>query len=182
MIDRKANRTYTPEQRAEAIGLALVVGPLEAGKQLGISHRTVSSWVAGERRKAELSPLVAVSREQLAEKLAGTLNLAVDAVLSGLRDPKSRLSDRAHALDVLARHHALLTGGVTERTESETTVIEDGGLTFEQRLQLAAFLDEALASHPDAVSVGDVLADALAELNPPALPPGDPADSQEEPS
>jgi len=170
MIDRKANRTYTAEEKAEAVGLALAVGPLKAAEQLGIPPRTVASWM---HKPGALGPPTAATRPEIIAKLQGTLNEAVDAVLLGLRDPKSRLSDRAHALDVLARHHALLTGGPTERTETSDTGAP--ALSWEESQQLAEWIARSLAARADPADIVQVLTttpvDAL-----PALPPGPIAD------
>lgn len=46
--------TYTEERKAEAVALALDVGPTEAGERLGIPKSTISSWFAPEQR-AELA-------------------------------------------------------------------------------------------------------------------------------
>jgi transposase-like protein len=49
MIDRKANRTYSIEEKTTATALALSIGPLRAAKQLSIPPRTVAAWTSGER-------------------------------------------------------------------------------------------------------------------------------------
>jgi hypothetical protein len=53
-----ARKTYTPDQRAEAIALSRIVGAREAGRQLGIDWRTVRSWAmeAGDAPDKALAP------------------------------------------------------------------------------------------------------------------------------
>ena len=69
MIDRKANRTYSIEEKTTATALALSIGPLRAAKQLSIPPRTVAAWTSGERSwpsRAQRSLIVsgALSRRQ----------------------------------------------------------------------------------------------------------------------
>ena len=108
MIERRANRTYTPEQRAEAVALALVVGPNVAADQLGIPRRTVAAWRSGERQAPEVQAVILQSRRALAERMNEILSVASEQVLAGLRDPKQRLGDRVRALEVALEAARLL--------------------------------------------------------------------------
>jgi transposase-like protein len=160
--DRKPTRIYSPEEKAEAVGLALAVGPLKAAEQLDLPPRTVAKWSSGERGIQLRS---AASQPEIIEKLRTTFDLAIEAVIEGLNDPKSRLSDRAHALDVLGRHYALLSGGVTSRTETTE------GLSDRESEQLADWLERQLLAHADPAVIADALASApVADL--PELLPG----------
>ncbi|HET6477319.1 MAG TPA: hypothetical protein VFH93_14745 [Thermoleophilia bacterium] len=53
----------------------------------------------------------------MVEELWAAYQEALASVRAGLTDPTTRLGDRAKALDVLGSKHALLSGGVTNRTE-----------------------------------------------------------------
>lgn len=109
---------WLPEARARAIGLALAVGADKASAQTGVPRRTISSWLGGERPAPELAAMAASSREQVAQKLWEAVTVGTEAVLAGLRDPKSRLGDKANALRIVAEQYALLTGGATSRSEN----------------------------------------------------------------
>ncbi|MDP8905607.1 MAG: hypothetical protein M3N29_09925 [Chloroflexota bacterium] len=102
-------QAYSAEERAEAVGLAMSVGDHEAARRLGIPRRTISEW----RHQPGMQPVVSASREQVAERLWEAVVVGTEEVLRGLRDPKARLSDKARALEVVAREHALLTGRAT---------------------------------------------------------------------
>jgi len=44
--DASPQRTYTPEQREEALRLIAEVGPAEAARQLGLKSGTLRSWAS----------------------------------------------------------------------------------------------------------------------------------------
>lgn len=143
-------RTYTDAEKAEAVGLALTMGPVKAARQLGIPHRNLSNWM----RSPDAVVLRLESREQVAAKLWQGVVVGVDQVLAGLRDPNARLSDKARALEVLAQQHALLTGGVTERTETTHSEGWQAIAPVNVRAELARWMevienstDEELAEH-----------------------------------
>jgi transposase-like protein len=151
-VIRQPNRTYTAAEKAAAVGLALAVGPLKAAEQLGIPPRTVAAWSSGERG---IQPRSAASQPEIIEKLRTTFDLAIEAVIEGLNDPKSRLSDRAHALDVLGRHYALLSGGVTSRTETTE------GLSLTESELLAEWIERQIARQADPAAIAAALPYAL---------------------
>jgi hypothetical protein len=113
-------RIWTDARRAEAVGLAHALGDKEASKRTGIPARTIRRWLQllhkGDERA--LAILDAPTREQVAAKLWEGVTVGTEAVVAGLSDPRSRLGDKARALEVLATQHSLLTGGVTSRTET----------------------------------------------------------------
>jgi hypothetical protein len=100
---------YTSAQRAEAIGLAITVGPSRAAKQLGLPTRTVTNWM----HSPDAVVITQLTRDQVAAKLWEAVVTGTEEVLAGLRDPNARLSDKARALEVVASQHALLTGNPT---------------------------------------------------------------------
>jgi len=124
-------RVYTLEERAEWAGLAAAMGPARAADRLGIPRSTVRAW----RDLPALRPVVEQTRTQVAEKLWNGVALGVDEVLRGLQDPKTRLGDKARALEVLAQQHALLTGGVTARTESANLNVTTTGSVNHAQLE-----------------------------------------------
>ena len=147
-------RTYTAEERAAAIGLAMSIGPLRAARQLNIPPRTVAAWRRGERHGSDVAPIVAASRQELARRLWEGVEAGVTAVLEGLHDPRQRLADRARALEVVMTAHALLTGGVTSRVQSENVNVEIGinaqtGQTDAETADLRRWLDSMEAQHPE---------------------------------
>jgi hypothetical protein len=149
-----AMREYTAEQRAEAVGLAMSVGPKKAALQLGIPIRTVSAWRAGERHGGDLAPIVAASRQDLARMLWQGVEAGVAAVLEGLHDPHQRLGDRARALEVVMNAHQLLTGGSTANVSNlnvtiDPTIDPETGLSYAERDDLRKWLDSMLAQHPE---------------------------------
>lgn len=103
------NRTYTPEQRAEAVALASTIGPLRAGKQLGIPPRTVAFWT----HQPAASPVLAAVERDLASHLRDLHALALAEVEAGLTDPKARLGDKVQAVRVLGEQLALAEGRAT---------------------------------------------------------------------
>jgi transposase-like protein len=145
-------RTYTAEERAAAVGLAMSIGPLRAARQLGIPPRTLAHWRRGERHGTDITPIVAASRQELARMLWQGVEAGVTAVLEGLHDPRQRLADRARALEVVMNAHALLTGGPTSRVQSENVNVNvdpGTGLTPAETADLRKWLDSMEAQHPE---------------------------------
>jgi hypothetical protein len=147
-------RTYTAEERAEAVGLAMSVGPKKAALQLGIPIRTVSAWRAGERHGSDVAPIIAASRQDLARMLWQGVEAGVAAVLEGLHDPHQRLGDRARALEVVMNAHQLLTGGSTANVSNLNVNIDpnidpETGLSYAERDELRRWLDVMRVQHPE---------------------------------
>ncbi len=113
----RQRRSYTAQERAEAVGLATTMGVTAAARQLGIGHTTVSAWMRSP--SPALQAVIVESREAVADKLWQAVVAGTDAVLRGLQDPRARLSDKARALEVVAAQHALLVGDATSRTENQ---------------------------------------------------------------
>ena len=135
MIERRANRQYSESERAEAVALALVVGPNVAADRLGIPRRTVAAWRSGERHRPEVQAVILESRQALAERMREIVSVASEQVLAGLRDPKQRLSDRVRALEV-ALEAARLLGA--ESQEGEDALSEDEARQLEDYLRVHA--------------------------------------------
>jgi hypothetical protein len=137
-------RTYTAEQRVEAVALAASVGPVEAARRLGYPRRTVASWT----HTPAASPIIAAAEDAIAARLRTAHAEAMEAVLAGIRDPKSRLLDRARALEVLGGQLALAEGRATSNVHAlNVTASADltTHLSDEERTALRHMLDAALA-------------------------------------
>lgn len=102
--------------KARAVALSLSVGVLEAGRQLGLPHRTISLW----RQHPKFRHLVEQHRTDLGVEFRLAVDKALASVLAGLDDPKANLGHRARALEVLTNSWQLVTGQATERIESRT--------------------------------------------------------------
>jgi transposase-like protein len=136
-------RRYTSQERAEAVGLAMSVGIREAARRLRIPFRTLAHWT----HRNDIQGVVIATEEAIASKLWEAVQVGTEEVLRRMRDPKARLSDVARALEVVSTQHALLSGRSTSRTES--TVTTQPAMTFEQRAQLADWIDRMSAGSDD---------------------------------
>lgn len=156
---------HDPARKAEAIGLAMTLGADEAAARTGIPRRTISRWLTREETPEPPASVV--------DRLWQAVEVGTDAVLAGLADPRSRLSDRARALEVASRAHALLTGGLTSRSEivardPDSAAVDDliDGLSWEEKAELRNAYDDALERILAARSV------TLAPVDPPRLGDG----------
>ena len=139
-------RSYSMEQRAEAVALAASIGPLKAGDALGIPRRTVAWWC----HRPAAGPIIAAAERTIAQRLSEAHRVALDAVLAGLADPSAKLGDRAAALRVLGEQAALAQGRATSRIESTNlNVNAETGLTDPETMQLRAWLESMQERHPD---------------------------------
>ncbi len=133
---------WTPEQRAEALGVAVALGADAAHERTGIPRRTISSWMSGERGARGTAAIIdadPATRQAVTSRLWEAVTVGVDAVLAGLRDPKTRLGDKAQALRIVAEQYHLLTGQATSRSESLNVNVNQP-MTWQQRDQLSAWL------------------------------------------
>ena len=118
-------RTYTPEQRAEALRLYREVGPSEAGSRLDIAPSTVRKWAqragASAPRAARTAAAVQaaqLSREQRAEEIAAEALEAAGEFLTRSREanPTNARLLMAAFRDAL-NGSQLLAGDPTDRLE-----------------------------------------------------------------
>lgn len=107
-------RTYTKKQKAEAVGVAIATGVTEAERQTGIPKQTIDYWT----KSPEFGHLRTSAREEVADQFWVGIQVGLDAVVAGLKDPDVPLRDKQAALATLYDRHALLTGGATTRSES----------------------------------------------------------------
>lgn len=120
------HRRYSEAEKAEAVAAATMHGAEAASEQLGIPRTTIIYWLD----KPEFVALRQKTRDEVAERMWAAIQVGVDEIAKGLRDPDAPLRDKAMATGVLYDKHALLTGGATGRTESRdiTGTISDGEL------------------------------------------------------
>ena len=137
--DYGPGRTYTAEQKAEAVGLAYSIGPKKAGEQLGIPPRTVAYWKRHGTGSSVVEAAISVVATNIAERLEAAHALALDTVIEGLRNPKTRLSDAARALEVLGTQLQLARGAATQNIETHAYGIT-GNLTDEEKDQARELL------------------------------------------
>lgn len=136
-------RTYSAEEKAEAIALAASVGPKVAAATLGLPRTSVQYWM----HKPAASPIIAAAEATIAERLKDAHARALVSVMEGLADPKARLGDRAAALRVLGEQLALAEGRATSRTESTNLNfnIPEGSplaeMTWEEREELRRYIE-----------------------------------------
>lgn len=157
-------RYYGPEQRAEAVARASIIGAKVASRELGIPIRTLYNWLRSP------SPEMAVVRHEAAltliEEYAQLERAALDRVRETL--PTAPAHHAARALEVIAEHRALLAGEATARTESailSVNVSEYEALLNDMdpvnyRLMLAS-----LAAYGDESVVSNII-EALRRLTP----------------
>lgn len=125
------NRSYTPAQRVEAVALAATIGPLRAGRELGIPPRTVASWM----HKPEASVVIRQAEATIAERLKAAHEQALTKVMEGLNDPHQRLGDRVRALEVLGEQRALAEGRATANIATSVTAADRYALMEPEQVQ-----------------------------------------------
>lgn len=145
-------RSYSDQERAEAVGLALAIGADKAAEKLGIPRRNISRWLRLERGPVRAA--IAATRTEVAARLWEGVVAGSEAVVNGLRDPKARLSDKASALRIVVEAHALISGGPTSRTANVNVNVggEDlghPGLTWEEESNLAQWFNGLSAASDD---------------------------------
>lgn len=152
MTDRQPDqpkwRSYTDQERADAVGLALAIGAKKAAAQLSIPRRTISSWLL--RPSTEMQAAIVSSRQDVAARLWEAVSAGTEAVLEGLRDPKARLGDKASALRIVVEAHALVAGQPTSRVAS---VDESNGISADDADRLADWLERAIFEGHDPAEI-----------------------------
>jgi hypothetical protein len=146
---------WTPGSKAEAIGLALTLGSVEAAKRTGIPRRTISSWLGPDANMALVTPAILASEEAIAARLWETLALGLEEVRRGLLDPKARLGDKARAVEVVAQQWQLITGRATARTESAVLNVNAGHVDALSEAETREFRDWLDAQLTEARAIED---------------------------
>src|SRR5574340_1772843 len=112
--------TYSPERRAEAIGLAVTVGSSAAMARTGIPRRTIDRWL----REPATRAIVATSAEPLAERLKAAIDLGLAEVTKGLANPREGLHAKARALEVLHDAYRLASGQSTANVATRSVLAD----------------------------------------------------------
>ena len=107
-------------ERARAVGLAVVVGQEEAGRQLSIPTSTIHEWM----NRPEFVELRNTAREKVGDLMWVSIQEGIRQLDDGLRNPNERLRDKSDTVQMLIEKRALLMGEATARTE--THAITDG--------------------------------------------------------
>jgi hypothetical protein len=107
-------RRYSKAEKARAVGLAVVHGVTETERRTGIPKETIHYWT----QTPEFAQLRTTARDAVADQFWVAIQVGVDAVVAGLKDPDVPLRDKQQSLATLYDRHALMTGAATSRTES----------------------------------------------------------------
>ncbi len=156
----RSTRTYSEPEKAQAVGTALTIGDVKASALLGIPRRTIGAW----RLRPEFQQLREAAATEVASEMWRGVQIGVRSVIDGFTDPESTLRDRALAFGILFDKHALISGGVTSRSESAnysiTDSIEAEGLSDDEARALVASLRREMELR----SEGPLTPDEVAEL------------------
>lgn len=126
-----ARPRYDDRAKDEAVALARLIGPTDAGRRLGIPHTSISRWLAQGFSAPEVEVEVIATEEHVAQKLWTTFSEADRVVRKAITLADRRLDDPevsareaagiardvSGAMQRAAEQWQLLTGRVTERTE-----------------------------------------------------------------
>lgn len=131
-------RTYTEEQRAEALGLYVREGVGAASRTTGIPQGTIASWahrtpgmqtMAAEKRAQTAAALEERALQWQARKanLADQFAAIADTMLAAAFDHSENgnprdVKDAVMAAAIAVDKAQLLTGGATSRNDTEITV------------------------------------------------------------
>lgn len=107
---------YTTEQRAQVAGLrASGLTQKEIAARTGIP-RTSVAYILDQTPIAEV--VETATREQVSASLWQVVSAGTTEALRRISDPATKAGELAQLIKVAADQYALLTGGVTDRTES----------------------------------------------------------------
>lgn len=106
------NRRYTPKQKAEAVGIATMMGVTEAGRETGIPKQTIDYW----RSDPRFGHLRTRAREEVVADLWIGVQIGAEALIRGM-ESDAPLRDKAQAWAALTDRYALLAGEATTRSE-----------------------------------------------------------------
>lgn len=121
-------RKYRPQDKAEVIGLAEVVGIRPASRRSGVPESTIRGW----RESPDFAQLRARKRDEVAAEVWAAFQTGVRRVVD-LLPMTEDLSKVAIATGVLYDKHALMSGEATSRTESRSLTDD---LTDDEKLRL----------------------------------------------
>lgn len=117
-----AHRRYTKREKTQAVAAATMTSAEAASETLGIPRRTIGYWL----EKPEFAELRHKTREDLTDEFWATIQVGLHRMVE-LIPATDDLQKVSVAVGILYDKHALLSGGVTQRTESRdlTDVFDD---------------------------------------------------------
>lgn len=128
MVERKKWTKRSATEKARAVGIAVVSGVTEAGRQTGIPKGTIHDWMTDPafeqlrtRKKDEVAAEVWAAFQAGVRRAVDLLPLTED------------LAKVAMATGVLYDKHALMSGEATSRTESRALTDD---LSDDEKLRL----------------------------------------------
>lgn len=104
---------WQPNERANAIGLALAIGADKAAAQTGIPRRTISSWLSGQSPAPELKTLTESNQADTLETMKAAAGEGATFLLTVIRDPKAPVRERVRASEIAIDKYQLWSGGPT---------------------------------------------------------------------
>jgi transposase-like protein len=137
-------RTYTDEQKTEALELYREHGPAEAARRTSIPTKTIASWASRSKTRMDseapqrLQIAAAVASLVAAEKRAKIADAMWDKLaesLDRLGKDSTANAQEARVITVLAEKAQLLTGGATTRVEVGDVATPDGRLATVHNLR-----------------------------------------------
>lgn len=106
-------RRYTKPQKAEAVGLAAMVGVSEAERLSGIPKTTIQYWM----ESPDFVQLRTRAQDEFILDMWVGLQIGATEIVKGFLDPNTPLRDKAAAWKEVGERYALMTGQATARTE-----------------------------------------------------------------
>lgn len=123
-------RAHTDSEKAKAVGLALLRGTAAAAEASGVSQRTVQRWVDDPA----MARLVAETKDGVRDHIWAGMQIGLEAVVAGLKDPDAPLQARANTFGILFDKWALMSGEATSRSESKD-ITDDIPLSVKRQLR-----------------------------------------------
>ena len=107
-------RKRPADERARAVGIAVLTGASEAARQTGIPERTIAQWVESD----EFAKLRERKKDEVAEEWWAGVQTAARSIIKDIDSASVR--DRAVAFGILVEKMLLVRGEATARTESRS--------------------------------------------------------------
>lgn len=130
------------DERARAVGIAVVAGGAEASRQTGVPERTIQEWM----NRPEFAELRARSKDEVATEWWAGIQTIARSIFRDIESASVR--DRAVALGIVAEKMLLIRGEATTRSESRDLTDD---LDDHEAAVLGELVREELArrAHPD---------------------------------
>ena len=116
-------RRYTKQQKAEAVGIAVVEGVTAAERSTGIPKETIHYWTQRE----EFAQFRTTAREVVVDSLWIGVQIGARELVAGLQGD-APLHHKAAAWQALTDRYLLLSGEATSRSEHRDITPDDAGI------------------------------------------------------